>query len=295
MAELPKLVLSSSDRILSREIGEDGPGEGDRWMISSPIPGMRVINTWQIYHKIWLVLALAEDGHYNIFRSINLQKYTLVHEHESRIYGLYYIDDGHAIFCAEDGWWATTNAGVTWTELALTALLVGAMAVVQSGSSEWGLVTYGLDHKIYYAEYPDGDFEEVYDASAWSGKWYPAIAGGPVGFLAGAGNQLLRSENRENWYVIQTVDGIIKNIAISGQSSTPTFLITVEPPAGEADKLYLTQDMGDSIVANVNRIGLVSAAQAVTPTGSSEMQTTFAVLGKRAAGENSEYKLLGGG
>ncbi len=295
--ELPRLVISSGDRIVHRSIGgaAEEYSESDLWEVSSPIPGTRIINTWQIYHKIWLVLALAEDGHYYLFRSINLQKYKLVHEHESKIYGLYFIDDGHAIFCAADGWWATTNAGVTWTKLALTTLPAAAVAVIQLTASKWALVAYGQDHKIYYAEYPGGDFEEVYDATTWTGKWYPAIAGGPVGLLAGAGNQLLRSDGAgEPWDVVQTVPaGVIKSVAVSNQSNLPTFLITVEQEGSEIETLYWSYDIGDSLIPDMSRVGVVASMQSVTPTGIGEIKTIFAVIGRRTAESGSSYRLLG--
>lgn len=296
MAEIPQLVISSGDRIISRgiEVEVEEEDTTHAWSISSPIPGNRIINTWQIYNKIWLVLALAENGYYNVFRSLNLRKYTLVHSHDSKIYGLYYIDDGHAIFSAADGWWVTTDAGITWDAVeSLTTLPTEALAVVQLEASLWALVAYSKDHKIYYAEYPDEDFVEVYDASGLLGKWYPAIAGGPVGMLAGAGNKLLRSADAgENWYEIHTIEGTIKDIVISNQSNLPVFLIIVEPATGEADKLYRTYDLGDSLVPDISRVGPISAVQSVTPTGASKPQTVFAVLGKRTAEQNAICKML---
>jgi hypothetical protein len=291
--EISRLVVASNDRIMARGIGGESPLT-ERWELSSPIPGQRIINTWQIYNKIWLVLALTEDGSYNIFRTINLRTYSLVHSHADRIYGLYYIDDGHAIFCAADGWWATTDTGGSWSKVAsLSTLSVGALAIVQLEDNRWALVGYGLDHKIYRAEYPGGDFEEVYDASGLTGKWYPAIAGGPVGMLAGAGDKLLRSiDAGEIWAEILAVDGVIKSIVISNQSNTPVFLVTVESPSNEGDQLYWSYDLGDSLVPEMGRIGSVASVQSVTPTGTGELQTAFAVLGRRTAEGVSSYRIL---
>ena len=154
-------------------------------------------------------------------------------------------------------------------------------------------MSYGLDRKIYYAEYPGGDFSEVYDASGLLRKWYPAIAGGPVGMLAGAGSDLMRSDDAgENWYIIQTVQGTIKSIAISNQSNLPVFMITVEPTTGEADKLYWTYDLGDSLIPVMSRVGPISSVQSVTPTGTGDVQTMFAVLGKRASGQMAGCKIV---
>jgi len=295
--EIPRLVLSSSDRIMSRGIGEEGSPSTDRWEVSSPIPGMRIVNSWQIYNKIWLVLAIAEDGQYNIFRSIDLLRYTLVHQHGSRIYGLYYIDDGRAVFCAEDGWWATDNTGIYWQEIFLCTdpPLAKSVAVIQMQNHVWNVVAYAQDHKIYYIEYPGGEWEDVYDTTKiWTDKWYPAIAGGPIGLLAGAGNQLLRSDDAgATWYLLQEVEGIIKNIVISNQSLLPTFLITVEPLAGDTDRLYLTYDLGDSLVPVSNRVGPLASVQSVIPTGTNEQETSFVILGQRTPGASQGYKILG--
>jgi hypothetical protein len=293
-AEVPMLVISANDRIISRPVVAEAEDTSHQWAISSPIPGYRIINTWQIYNKIWAVLARAEGGNYNIFRSLDLHRYTLVHSHASEIYDIYYIDDGHAIFCAADGWWATTDAGVTWDEVEeLTTLPTGALAVVQLEEHLWALVAYGWDRKIYYAEYPGGDFAEVYDATGVLGKWHPAISGGPVGVLAGAGDKLLRSDDAgENFYVVQTVEGTVKSVVVSNQSNQPVFLITVEPAAGDTDKLYWTYDLGDSLVQDLSRVGPVSSVQSVTPTGSGEPQTMFAVMGRRAAGQAASCKIL---
>jgi hypothetical protein len=328
-------MISASDRMMSRGIGSDETPENEAWEISSPIPGMRIINTWQIYNKIWIVLAVAEDNHYNIFRSINLQKYSLVHEHESRIYGMFWIDDGHMIFCAADGWFGTTNSGLDWSDIGeliwvevpavevpeyetwaevldlagdpdldevvpefdnwnelMGVPIARAVAVVQTGEHAWNLVAYGQDRKIHLIDYPGGEWDEVYD-STYTEKWYPAIAGGPVGLLAGAGNKLLRSlDAGHNWQEIHTVQGITKSIVVSNQSNLPVFLIDVEQADGETSRLYWSYDLGDSLVHDMSRIGAVASVQSVTPTGSGEVQTAFAVVGQRAAGGSVAVRLL---
>ena len=97
--EIPKLVISTGEHLASRALGEQGPAT-DSWELSSPIPGVRIINTWQVYQLIWLALVKDEAGHYQIFRSIDLHNYTLVHDHATEIYNLFWVDDGHMIFCA---------------------------------------------------------------------------------------------------------------------------------------------------------------------------------------------------
>jgi hypothetical protein len=298
--ETPKLVIASSDRIMSRAVGAEGTPTTDAWQISSPVPGVRIINTWQIYNNIWLVLAVTESGHYCIYRTLDRQRYSLVHDHASKIYNIFYVDDGHALFCAEDGWWATTDTGVTWTETIddlCMEVQAPAMSIIALGAGTWKLIAYGLDHKIYSRDYPVGDWGEVYDTNPmWAGKWYPAIAGCSVGILAGAGNQLLRSDligESRSWTAIQELGGIIKDIVISNQSNLPVFLIIVTPVGGdEPDKVYMSYDVGDSLIPDASRAGLVASAQAVTPTGTSELQTTFAVLGRRTPDGHQSVRLI---
>ena len=116
--ELPTLTISASDRIMTRPIEQDPESpryEQDQWEVSRPLPGVRIINSWQIYHKMWLVLAVTDGGIYNIFLSVG-GRFTLVHSHPSKIYNLFYVDDGHCLFCADDGWYFTVNTGTAWAE-----------------------------------------------------------------------------------------------------------------------------------------------------------------------------------
>lgn len=298
--ELPTLTISASDRIMTRPIEQDPESpryEQDQWEVSQPLPGVRIINSWQIYHKMWLTLAVTDDGKYNIVLSIG-GKFTLVHSHSSRIYNLFYVDDGHCLFCAADGWWATTNTGSTWTELDLgeSPPIARSLAIIGLSTASWALVAYGEDHKIYRAIYPGGEWEEVYDTTTiWNDKWYPAIAGGPIGILAGAGSKLLRSlDAGVNWTILRDLGSVIKSIVISNQSSTPVFAITVEPtPGSDIDKIYLSYDLGDSLAEDANRAGSISSVQSVVPTGTNEVQTMFTVLGKRTADSTKQdYKII---
>lgn len=299
--ELPTLTISASDRLMTRVIVQDTTSpmyEQEPWEVSRPLPGVRIINSWQVYHKMWLVLASTDDGKYNIFLSFG-GTFKLVHSHTSRIYNLFYIDDGHCLFCATDGWWATTNTGDTWTELDLgeSPPTARSVAVIGLSAGSWALVAYAEDHKIYRAEYPGGEWVEVYDTTTiWADKWYPAIAGGPAGILAGAGSKLLRSVDAgETWTVLRDLGTVTKDIAISTQSRLPIFIITVEPTQGsEVDRAYFSYDLGDSLVEQANRVGSISSVKSVIPTGTNEVQTMFAVLGKRALDSQPTVRIIEG-
>jgi len=107
------------------------------------------------------------------------KKYTLVHNHSTEIYNLFWLDDGHVLFSAADGWWATTDTGLVWNRLDLWASSPAARNLTAVGLQEgsWILVAYGQDHKIYRCAYPGGQWSEVFDTTAiHSDKWYPAMA-----------------------------------------------------------------------------------------------------------------------
>jgi hypothetical protein len=295
--EEAKLVLVAAERVMSRIVGEPEDPMTERWELSSPIPGVRVINTWQIYHGIWLALTKTATGHYQIYRSIDLQKYRLVHDHNTEIYNLFWLDDGHMLFLATDGWWKTTSTGASWSELDLgePAPAAKSLATIPLTAGKWQMIAYGQDRKIYVAEYPGGTWAEAYDASRWLGKWYPAIAGSAAGILAGAGDKLIRSMEKgaaDTWQEIHELDGTVKNIVASNQSKNPTFLIVVEAEDGQTEKFYRTYDLGDSIESVISRMDSTVAVASVTPTGQSDISTTFAVLGKRQADGKAAYKLL---
>lgn len=298
--ELPTLTISASDRIMTRPIEQDPESpryEQDQWEVSQPLPGVRIINSWQIYHKMWLVLAVTDGGIYNIFLSVG-GRFTLVHSHPSKLYNLFYVDDGHCLFCADDGWYFTVNTGAAWTKVGAAAYspVAKSLAVICLSTGLWALVAYAEDHRIYRAVYPGGEWEEVYDTTTiWTDKWYPAIAGGPAGILAGAGSKLLRSlDTGATWTVLRDLGSMIKSIVVSNQSTTPVFAITVEPtPGSDIDKIYLSYDLGDSLAEDANRAGSISSVQSVVPTGTNEMQTMFAVLGKRSADSaKQDYKII---
>jgi hypothetical protein len=262
--ELPKLILSSSDRIMHRLIDKDPESprsEYDSWAVSDPIPGARIVNTWEVYHNMHLVLTATENGRYEIFRSLDLKKYSLVHSHQVAILNLFYIDEGHMLFSAEDGWWKTKDTGLTWQCLGRGPVAHSAVAIATSFNS-WVLTAYSQDHKLYSRPYPHGRWSETFDTNKiWQGQWYPAMAGSPEGVLVGAGTKLLRSCVGEPWKLVAEVDGIIKSIVVSGQSNQPTFLIEVEK-TGQS-KLYWTYDLGDSIVPDLSRVGPISSVQSV--------------------------------
>jgi len=299
MVEDSKLILSASDRVMHRAVSDMDLLEHNMWALSDPIPGARIINTWEIYHNIMLVLAATDAGKYCLFRSVDRKKYTLVHEHDSRIYGLFYLDDGHALISAADGWWRTADTGLTWTELdelCQDPPVSRIMSAVKTGANTWSLTAYAEDRKLYCRDYPEGSWAEVFDTSSiWQDKWYPALAGSPVASLVGAGNKLLRSLQAGagvSWDVIQEVEGIIKSIIASDQSSAPTFLIEVEQADAESSKLYWTYDLGDSLVADLNRVDMISSVQSIFPTGTNQRQTMFAIIGKRAAEGANQCKII---
>lgn len=284
--ETSKLVLLSKDRVFSKIVRENGVlNESDHtWLMSSPVPGT-TLKTWEIYQKVQIVLSKADSGNYQIFRSINLITYLLVHDHATEIYDIFWVDEGHMVFSATDGWFETTDSGLTWPQMALATLPAKAFAVIRhiDGSQNW--IVYGLDQKVYVADYPDGAWQEVLDTTATnSGRWYPAMAGSSVCILAGAGPYLFRAmgEDPATWTLIKTLDdgGIIKNIRISDFSRVPMFFIIVENPNG--DHVFISRDLGDSMTEELGtRIDPKMAIESIVPTLTDSTRTTFTVVGRR--------------
>lgn len=292
--ETSRLVMLSTDRVFSKIIREgDDITEDHIWLVSSPIPGT-VIKTWEIYHKVQIVLSKADSGNYQIFRSIDLITYSLVHDHATEIYDIFWIDYGRVVICATDGWFETTNTGLTWAPLVLAPLPAKAFAVIRhyDGSQNW--VVYGLDQKVYVANYPDGAWLEVLDTTATnSGRWYPAMAGSAVGVIVGAGPYLFRAlgDDPTTWSLIHTMDGIVKNIRVSDHSNHPEFFIVLE--CADGDHVYSSSDLGDSVLEELGtRIEPNVSIESIVPTLGNETRTTFAVVGRRGSDVPLTYKVI---
>jgi hypothetical protein len=273
--------------------GEDDEAiQGANWNLSRPIPGYRILNTWEIYHGMWLVLTLAENDHYCLFRSTDKSRFVLVHDHASTIFNLFFVDHGIALMSAEDGWWVTDDTGLNWVQFSADGPDSKSAVLVQAASTTY-IIAYGEDHKIYKFEYPSGSWIEVLDTtSLWVYKWYPAIAGGPVGILAGVGQKILRTTDMgDTWKTLHEVTGIVKNIVVSNQSNLPIFLIEVESESG-ISTIYRSYDLGDSLVQDIHRVGLTSDVQSVYPTGESQTQTQFVIVGQRESGGATTLRII---
>lgn len=284
MTEISQLIIGADDRVMSRDIPDEA-AVAEPWRVSLPISG-RVIGVWRIYQGIQVAL-IESAGKFKLLRSEDAIHWTVVHSHDTEIYGLWYLDDGHMIFSATDGWWKTTDTGVVWTQFSEVHPSYSAIAILGADdpSRFWHLVAYGTDKVVRYLNYPDGEWAESVDsADYWTGKWYPAIAGSYGGVFIGVGPYLMRSSafGASAWQTVQTFDGIIKRILFSDQGHVPTVLIEVEAYDSTASLFYRSYDMGDSVTADRTRVGPVADAQSVYPTATSQRQTRFAVLGRRS-------------
>jgi len=122
--ETSRIVLLSKDRVISKIVREGGTlTEDHAWIMSTPVPGT-ILNTWEIYHKVQIVLSRADSGNYQIFRSDNLITYSLVHDHAHAlpVHDMFLVNDGYMLFCADDGWWGTTDTGISWHEIAFDVI-----------------------------------------------------------------------------------------------------------------------------------------------------------------------------
>lgn len=287
---VPKLIIVMSDRLAYRSISQTDKDLGwNVWAFTPPIPLRKILQIQETYYNIFLILGITEDDKYAICRLENFKNPTIVHTHESEIHGIFYVDLGHTIISAADGWFATQNTGLDWDQITIggpkakNAVVVGDLDVL----GYYIINAYGVDQKLYYFEYTpqycyDGDWLETFDTKTiQSGVWYPALDGGQVGLLAGAGNILLASETiGKSWQVKKTfgTDNIIKNIRVSANSKTPIHFITVD--VSGADKIYRTNDLAATLTLLANRTESNVGSQSVFPTAKDYRETTFVVISR---------------
>lgn len=290
--EHTRLTVSISDRLFERDVDTDAELDCDTWGMSTPIPGAVIINSWEIYHRQKIILVATDTGRYQIYRTLDMKTFTKVHDHATEIYNIYYIDDGLAVFSATDGWWYTSDSGLTWTYLDAG---VGARAamVLNYDDLDWMIFAYGIDRKIYARHYPTGSWSEVYDVgAAWSGKWSPAIAGGSPGILVGAGPYLIRSEDLGvSWQTVQDFSPrIVKKVLSSTRSNTPVYMVEVDVDG--KSEIWWTYDMGDSVTLDEIRFDVIEDAQAVIPTGQSSEVQKFVVFGRRTPESDYQHEIF---
>lgn len=297
--EKGRIVIASSDRVFERDVEprRDVPVENsgqDTWGMSFPLSAVSIVSVFEIFHQIKVALTRTESNHYQVMRSINGRDYSLVHDHETTIFGIFYIDDGIAVFSATDGWWATTNTGKTWTKINSGPAAKVATTIMTDEDGEWSLVAYGTDRKFYRMVYPGGSWAEIFDSSSiWSGKWYPALVGSPVSLIAGVGPYVIRSEDLgDNWSVVQTFDEseIVKTISAAANSSMPIHLI--ETDTDGTHKFYWSRNDCDSVQMGETRYDSVASVRSVIPTGGENETPLFAILGKRSEDNAQSYKLI---
>ena len=264
-----------------------------------------MITFFEIYQGIMIALTLSEDNYYCIYQSINRKDYRLVHRSSSKIYNIFPIDQGHAMFCADDGWFYTSDAGTTWFRIYCSNLFapanapIASVATILSKPIGWHIIAYGQDHKLYSLGYSPDVSDSAWSmdldtTSIWTEKWYPALDGSPVGLLAGAGKYLLRADldHSIEWQVINEVNGIIKSVVCSDKSNAPIFAIEVEKADAETSSIYWSRDMGDSLEPDLSRTWPATSVQSVYPTGEPERATQFVVFGRKSPESPLEYNII---
>lgn len=350
------LVVGSGDRVFSRGVSDaEETSTGGWWSMSSPIPGAVILSSIEIYHRVWVVLTRTESGQYQLFRTVDLQNYELVHTHDAEIYQIHFLDDGHAIFAAEDGIYATIDAGWHWSRVGVNHLNgVKKISTVRMSEVWWRLFTYAADKRVYrcdielqpfsrslgweetfgasgicdypystmaaksqpsgsplgweesfgasgFDDYPvkllsiPVDWESIFNASSYRDKWYPAIACNLLAIFVGCGSELWRSTDcGDSWHRIAVVNGAIKELIVSDQSSHAELMMVVETSNG-LSTILRSVDLGDSFTTEATRIEPVVSVQSVIPTCTSDLETSYVVLGQRTESDVPQYKIIEGG
>lgn len=287
------VIVASSDRLLTRQ--NELSSDAEAWMASASVPGERIIGTWEVSHRQFVILTTS-GGKYQIFHTVDRRTHTLVHTHDTEIFGIFNLGFGKSIFCATDGWWMTLDSGMSWLQIALTGPAARSLVVVKKPSA-LVLFAYDInDRQVYRCEHPMNEFldpmvwEVVYSADLLVSPWYPVIAGGSSAVIIGVGDKVIRTEDLgETWKTVATASGVVKSITVSDTSSGPTFLVEVE--ANGLSQLYWSYDLCDSLTPDVNRSGLILDAKAVIPTGESESMQMFVVIGQHPDGR-AEYRFI---
>jgi len=286
ISENPLLVVAATDRMMSQIMPKNE--EFEVWAASASVPTSRLVGVWEVSHRQFLMLSVSDDGKYQIFHTIDRINHRLVHTHNTEITTMASLGYGKMVFCATDGWWMTMNSGDTWEQISLAGPVARKIAVATKASS-MVLLAYCDDKKIHRCEHSWREFlepitwEVVYDASG-EVPWHPALDGGSLAVLAGAGSKLIRTTDcGDIWEKVATVDGVVKNVVSSDQSNGPRYLIEVEKDG--IVRCYWTYDVGDSLAPDMNRIQPISTGRAVIPTGGSSKDTRFVVVGQKPSGE----------
>lgn len=302
MTEVPRVRTILRDRMYERAVilDDDANNRPGVWKRSDPIPGTEVLFSIETYHNIHLVVSTTESGHYRIYRTTNSKSFSMVHDHATEIFGVFYLDEGVSIFSATDGWFISWDAGSNWAVLDAAGPVARSVCSLMGSTdpdfdyTTWSAVVLAIgdDKKIYRILIPDGSWEEVYDtATLWTGPRFPSIGGVPDGVLVGVGPYLFRSTNFcDDLVLLHTLDGDIKSITASSTHS-PIFLIE----AVDCDwnsSIYWTYDLGDSLLKDETRHSAVVSIGAVIPTGESQEQQFFLIDGSRSVDSPRQLKFV---
>lgn len=301
--EHAELVMSAGDMIFDTPVDENLVSfAGSCWTASNPFPWKRLVGIWSIHHRINIVLAVndTEDGKkYTIYRTTDGVSYTPVRTHDSEIYNIFYLDDGIALFSADDDWWETVDTGRTWYPIGLTQPHPSRTAtVIPLNEFEWCVVAVGLDRVIRAMVYPDHcvcyGWEELLDLSHIESSFEPVVAGNAVCVIAGAGSRLWRTDflGEDGWGLIHDfgASSYVKRLVVSGYSSRPVFLAEVYKNG--KSEIWWSKDAGDTWIMNETRYDTIESAQAVIPTANDIEKAIFAVVGRRDSGTGYETKLI---
>jgi hypothetical protein len=300
--EHAELVMSAGDMIFDTPVDENLVSfAGSCWTASNPLPWKRLIGVWSIHHRINIVLAVNDtpDGgeKYTIYRTLNGVDYIPVHTHDTEIYNIFYLDDGIALFSADDDWWITTNTGLLWERMNLNEPCPAYTAViVPMDEFDWYIIAVGFDRVIRKLRYPNtGDgWEVLLDLSHIESSFEPVVAGNAVCVIAGAGSRLWRTDflGEDGWGLIHDfgASSYVKRLVVSGYSSRPVFLAEVYKNG--KSEIWWSKDAGDTWIMNETRYDTIESAQAVIPTANDIEKAIFAVVGRRDSGTGYETKLI---
>jgi hypothetical protein len=190
-------------------LGTFDTGSYQKWWKSEPLPGSidTVIQTVWCYAQYHLCVVKGTDGSYYIYRSVDYGKtWEPRPEVWREIYCLVRIDYGWMLMNTSEGWFSSTNTGLTWTLVSTDApnctvvvnmeenVLLAANSSYIYRSPDVGY-TWQIVQDCKSMKVKDFHDQRYVTNILYNGPVYPSLAGHNGRVLAGVGPYLLLSDD----------------------------------------------------------------------------------------------------
>lgn len=185
-------------------VGSDDVEKFEEWWISEPLPVQKILDIIWAGGNVGLALGVLPNGRHAIFRSEDCRRWSQAFEFAegATVSGSLRVDWGWILVMASDGWYESTNSGLSWEKVSEEA--AGCKTAIRIAESTL------LAHDGQYVWRSD-DLARTWDVAldcrsiAGESVIYPTLAGIYDMVFAGAGSKVLYSEDQgAHWTVDQT-------------------------------------------------------------------------------------------